>query len=378
MRKHLLTLAAFFFFTAPAWSQNTLREYLDVLQPASFQEMMQWATDPRFAEEVKTDPSLVIDVVDMTSAWQTFSDADIQSWVKAVEYWKELGVPLNDDLKNPDAQSLFYLTSPHYQDLSGEKENYKLHVALFAVGGRSDIRSDEYDYLFDLLTENTEGPLADAYIRDFASWEPARQKRWVFARIAVDVDEMDLTVALDRLIKSGALDVNLRSPNEKQSMFDAAFATGNFEVATMLLQYGFNVNQRCFECNGQTVVHNVVQNEEYGQDERVIELLLAMARAGADLDLRDLKGLTPVHYAIREQNYMAMMAFLDEEVTFNAQVATLKGANYLEYFDDNWKKEEDLRQQLIDKTELKLPPTKKEIAQKKKEQAKAAKEKKKN
>jgi ankyrin repeat protein len=158
-------------------------------------------------------------------------------------------------------------------------------------------------------------------------------------------------------------------------LFDEAVQKEKFITATVLLESSFNVNQRCFACDGQTALHNVVMNEDIKDNEYTMMLILKMLEKGGDADLRDLKGLTPVHYAIKLKNEMAFRAFMEEEVTFNYQIGTLKGRSYYTYFVDEWG-DEDYLEILMKKTGLKAPLTKKEIkeaADKKKEEAKVKK-----
>ena len=98
---------------------------------------------------------------------------------------------------------------------------------------------------------------------------------------------------------------------------------------------------------------------------------------GGDADLRDMKGYTPIHYAIKQKCETAFRAFMEEEnITFNYQLGTLKGRSYYSYFIDEWN-DQDYLEMLMAKTGLKAPLTKKEIkaAQSKKKEEAAQKKK---
>jgi len=180
------------------------------------------------------------------------------------------------------------------------------------------------------------------------------------------------------LLTVKGFNVNLRSKNDKMSVFDAAVASGKYETAKTLLEFGFLPNQRCFECQGQTALHNVVNNKNYEEEDDTQDLIIQMMKSGADADLRDIRGFTPIHYAIMQKRVGAFMAFMSPDVTFNYQTGTLKGVNYYDFFIKEWG-DKDYLQILSDKTGLKAPLTKKEqqeLKAKQKEEAKAAKKKK--
>lgn len=360
-------------------AQGSLAKYLEVGEPASFQELVQWGMDPRFAEEIKTTPEVLTDfVMKAGTNWNAYTEEDIEMWKSCMNYLIDLGVPLNDS--GDYLNSLFYLTSSNNFDLSDPATNrYQLHTCLLALGGKSETVLDDMSYLYNALVYSDEADLVrQAYITDFVSWKEDRKREWLFSIVdQMDMlEDTDVSKAVQALLNANGFNVNIRSKNDKQSLFDAAVLTRKYETAKVLLQFGFLPNQRCFECQGQTALHNVVNNKNYEEEDGTQELILQMMKYGADADLRDIKGFTPVHYAIMQKRVGAFMAFMSPDVKFNYQTGTLKGVNYYDFFIKEWN-DQDFLQILSEKTGLKAPLTKKEQAELKAQQKQAEKDKKK-
>jgi hypothetical protein len=355
-----------------------MSKYLEVGDPTNLQELVQWAMDPRFSEEMRTNPEVIEDFVLRAGMFDYYTSEDIERWIACMNYLIDLGVRLNDEGEE-DYSTLFYLTSP--ANLGGEMSSnrYQLHTVLLELGGMTENILDGYSFLYhELVYSDSTNLVRQAYIADFVRWNEERKRAWLFEVIG-SYDEMyedyDLSRAVRTLLQSNGFNVNLRSKNEKASLFDVAIRTGKFQTATVLLENGFSINQRCFACNGETPLHSVVFNKAFSQEEGTFDLILTMMKLGADPDLRDIKGFTPVHYAIIFKNETAFRAFMNPDVTFNYQTGTLKGINYYDFFVKEWG-DQDYLQMLAEKTGLKEPLTKKEIKDyqdKKKEEAKAAK-----
>ncbi len=346
--------------------QVTMSQYLEG-DPANFQELLQWAMDPRFSEEMKTKPEVIEEFVFKAGLYEYYSAEDIDKWRACMKYLIDLGVRLNDDGED-EYMTLFYLTSPVNLGVDASSNRYQLHTVLLELGGRTENVLDGYSYLYsELVYSDSANLVRQAYIADFVNWTEDRKRAWLFGVVG-SMDEMyedyDLSRAIRSLVIANGFNVNLRTKNEKASLFDVAVRTGKFQTATVLLENGFTINQRCFACNGETPLHNVVFNKEFYQEEGSFDLILKMLALGADPDLRDLKGLTPVHYAIRLKNETAFRAFMEPEVTFNYQTGTLKGVNYYDFFVKEWG-DQDFLQMLSDKTGLKAALTKKEIKEQK-------------
>jgi len=378
--KRIFSILLTLIFTQ-AMAQGSLAKYLEVGEPASFQELVQWGMDPRFAEELKSTPEVVTDfVMKAGTNWNEYSAEDIERWIACMNYMIDLGVSLNDTGDN--LNSLFYLTSSNNLDLSDPATNrYQLHTCLLALGGKSETVLDDQSYLYSALVYSDEAdPVRKAYIADFVGWKEDRKREWLFSIVApMDwPEDSDVTKAVQALLAVNGFNVNIRSKNDKSSLFDAAVEAKKYETAKALLQFGFLPNQRCFECQGQTTLHNVVNNKNYEEEDGTQELIQEMMKYGADADLRDIKGFTPVHYAIMQKRVGAFMAFMSPDVKFNYQTGTLKGVNYYDFFLKEWG-DQDYLQILSEKTGLKAPLTKKEqqeLKAKKKQEEKAAKKKK--
>jgi len=106
-------------------------------------------------------------------------------------------------------------------------------------------------------------------------------------------------------------------------------------------------------------LHRVMEMKDYAHDEAFGDLIALMLEKGANPDLRDIKGFTPVHYAIKNRHEVGFNALMSEEAEFNDRIGSLKELNYLQYFDKNWRKNAEARQKLIDKTGLTIPGKKK-------------------
>ena len=360
-------------------AQGSLKEFLEVGNPADLEEMIGWAMDPRHAEGIKAEPDVVRKFVNQAAKnWNSLSQSEVASWKKCMEYFISLGIPLNG--KNDDAKaSLMYYTFPmNLGILDSVTTLHQLHTVLLPIGGMTDVLIDGESMLFQVFSQEAKGSIVyKSYLQDFKGWDQDRKREWLFSLVKSDAiqDEEMVSFVIGNMLSEEAFDVNIRSKNEKTSLFDEAAKNGKFLTANVLLDYSFNVNQRCFACDGQTSLHNVVMNKDYSSDDNTKELILKMLAKEGDPDLRDLKGLTPVHYAIKLKNDMAFRAFMEDEVKFNYQLGTLKGRSYYTYFVDEWG-DEDYLEIFVKKTSLKAPPTRKEIQEvqnKKKEEAKAKK-----
>jgi len=235
---------------------------------------------------------------------------------------------------------------------------------LLELGARSEIVYDDVSFIYSALSTSEEmDAVSQAYLADFGGWSEDRKRDWLFSIFEIDnqYEDQQLSIMLAKILSSKAFNVNMRSKNERTSLFDLAVRSGRFATAGILIENGFNPNQRCFACNGETPLHVVVSNEEYNEDDQTYELILKMLAKGADPDLRDLKGFTPMHLAITLKCETAFKAFMSEGVTFNYQIGTLKGDSYYTFFEKEWG-DQDYLEILATKTGLKAPPTKKEIA----------------
>jgi ankyrin repeat protein len=368
-----------------SYAQGSLKKYLEVGDPADFKELIGWAMDPRHSEEIKTNPDLVRKFINQAAdKWNTVTDDDVIAWTNCMNHFVTLGIPLNGKNEEEEVKSLMYYTSPMNIGFTDSITTlHKLHTAVLSLGGKTDAIIDGSTYLSQvLLSESKNSELFKSYLTNFKTWSSERKRDWLFAVVMSEEapDDEETSMLLNLLLSHKAFDVNVRSKNEKTSLFDEVVRIGKFTTASTLLDHSFNVNQRCFACDGQTALHNVVMNQEFNEDEQTKDLLLKMLKNGGDADLRDLKGFTAIHYAIKLKCEMAFRAFMDEEVTFNYQLGTLKGRSYYTFFVDEWN-DEDYLEILMNKTGLKPPPTKKEIQkskEEKKEEEKAAKKKKKN
>ena len=358
-------------------AQGSLKKFLEVGNPADLEEMIGWAMDPRHAEGIKAEPDVVRKFVNLSAKkWNSVSQSEVASWKKCMEYFISLGIPLNGKSDDVDA-SLMYYTFPRNLGIQDSASTlHQLHTVLLPLGGMTDVLIDGESMLFQVLSqESKESIVFKSYLQDFKGWDEDRKRDWLFSLVESNalLDEEVVSIVFGNLLSEDAFDVNIRSKNEKTSLFDEAAKNGKFLTAKVLLDYSFNVNQRCFACEGQTSLHNVVMNKDYSNDDNTKELILKMLAKGGDPDLRDLKGLTPIHYAIKLKNDMAFRAFMDDEVKFNYQLGTLKGMSYYTYFVEEWG-DEDYLEIFVKKTSLKAPPTKKEIKEaqdEKKEEAKA-------
>ena len=184
--------------------------------------------------------------------------------------------------------------------------------------------------------------------------------------------DVNLLEILTKLYNENVLDLNVRNKSEKLSLFDACLLADLYMSARFLIEKGYKINQRCFQCNGETPLLKVVYRSGEMEDPNpeLHDLMLFMIEKGADPDLRDMKGYTSLHWVIKNNDVEAFKVLMKPEVTLNAQLATLRGKGYLEFFDKHWN-EDEYREILMTRTELKYPPTKKEI----KERQKAAKQK---
>lgn len=207
----------------------------------------------------------------------------------------------------------------------------------------------------------------------YKSWDEAERAEKMFALFEdeVPIDE-DLYDLVTKLSDANVLDVNMRSKNGKLTIFDACLESGRYMTAKLLVEKGYKINQRCFPCNGETPLLRAiyVSGDMDDPNPELYELMSFMIEKGADPDLRDMKGFTSLHWVIKNKDIGAFEVLMGEGVVLNSQLGTMKGKGYLDFFDKHWD-EDEYREMLMTKTELKYPPTKKEI----KAREKAAKEK---
>lgn len=217
------------------------------------------------------------------------------------------------------------------------------------------------------------------FLLDLKAATEDEKKEWLFEVLGSDeVADEDAKKLVGLLLDSAIVNADYRNKSEKASMFDVALRTTKLNTALMLIERGYNVNSRCFKCNAEPAIHKVLLRKDYDENgEMYVEILRALIDKGADLDLRDMDGRTPFHIIIDSKNKLAFDVFMEEGATFNYQNATLKGDGYLQYFDKKWD-DDELREIMMEKTELKYPPTKKEIKKRQKELKAKQKEKKKS
>lgn len=210
----------------------------------------------------------------------------------------------------------------------------------------------------------------------FASWDKEMQREKLF-ELFEDEPPSDekLTSLLNKLVSVDAFDVNIRSKNGKESLFDACVNNGLYSSASVLVNNGYKINQRCFACNGETPMHVALKRSKKVEDtpSELIDLMALMFEKGANADLRDMKGRSVVHVIFENNDYESFGLLMQEDITFNYQLTTLKGVGYLLHFDKAWG-DDDLREQLMEKTGLKYPPTKEDIRNKAKDAKEKAKE----
>ncbi len=213
----------------------------------------------------------------------------------------------------------------------------------------------------------------DFSVVSFKSWGEQEKNGKLFSLFEENVPtDGKLAALFSQLLDADVMNVNVRSKNGKKTLFDACLETGRFETAKLLIEKGYKINQRCFQCNGETPLLKAIyaSGEMKEPNEELKELMMLMIEKGADPDLRDMKGYTSLHWAIKNKDVMAFEVLMSPNVKLNEQLATLKGKGYLKFFDQHWN-EDEYREKLMEKTGLKYPPTKKEI----REKQKAAKEK---
>ena len=220
----------------------------------------------------------------------------------------------------------------------------------------------------------------DLEVKSFRALSKSEKQMTIFGLFDDEVPtDQQLVAKLSELLEAQCLDVNIRSKNKKQSLFDACIRNDRTDAAMVLLENGYKINQRCFECIGETPLHIVVDHAA-SKDEpsaQLAKMALYMLHNGSDVDLRDMKTLTPFHLVIKNKDVTMFETFMSDSVTFNYSILSVKGDSYLQFFDKHWD-EDEYRDILITKTELKYPPTKKEIKAKQaevKNKAKVAKEK---
>lgn len=372
-----LFLIAIFCTSYATFAQSTLHEYFESGHPSSLQELANEVIKPKYAENLKKNPNLLEEYVMKAQNWMNYSPLDLTAWKTSINYLVELGYSLNESEKNK-SHSVFHLTSPDFASLSTEEDHnqYVLHTSLFELGAESDYSWDGTYLEWVISHEESDSPILKAYLNDFKTWSPNRKRDWLFEFFFRHSSD-DLIDQIEMMLKQNLFDVNIRSKNGKLNLFDVAISKNNLATAEMLLENGFDTNKRCFDCNGETTLHRVVV-AEIGEESKS-DLLKKMLIAGGNLDLRDMKTLTPIHWAIKENSEEAFIAFMDEEVEFNVNIADIKGLNYVEYFEKNWSedRENDFFIMLMNRTELKPTPTKKERKVKKAEEKKLKKEEKK-
>jgi hypothetical protein len=226
---------------------------------------------------------------------------------------------------------------------------------------------------FAQLAEYIEGDIQneskmEGVLKSFSEASENDKKDWVFTILEGDeVSDSETKSVLEKLMDDQWISVDLRNKNERSSMFDAAINANKFETTSMIIARGYDVNSRCFKCDAETSIHVLLRQKDFDEfGEEYIQIARELIEKGADLDLRDMKGVTPFHIIIDSKNRYAFDLFMEEDVEFNYQSATLKGDGYLQYFDKKWD-DDELRDILMEKTKLKYPPTKKEIRLKQQE-----------
>ena len=192
--------------------------------------------------------------------------------------------------------------------------------------------------------------------------------KWVFEAIDSEVfGDEDARALLENLFELELIEVDDRNRNAKLSLFDAALQASKFETVKMIVERGYDVNHRCFECDMETSIHVLLMSKQY-KDNPVegFQVFQSLVAAGADLDLRTVQGDTPMHLIIKNEYEDPFRMMLSDSVDFNVQNTTLKGVNFLVFFDKKWK-DDELRELLIERTQLTYPPTNREIAQRERE-----------
>ncbi len=370
--------ALFYFISIFLFGQNDFGDYLDGLDregASSLAELAGELMKPNYKESLESNRSLLEAYIEEAQIWTDLSEEDIKAWKASIQYLMDIGYEMNE-FKKDRAEPIFYLTSSMWTELSSENgdNQYKLNTSLFELGAQSDIVIDGGSYFeWILRDESLDSPMLQDYFDDFSTWPESRRQDWLF-NLFGSTDPENLSSSIDEMIKQNLFDVNMRSKNGKRNLFNVSVEAENLEYAKKLLENGFDINKRCFDCNGETALHGVVTAEPWGEDE-MYELILSMLAKGGNPDLRDMEGLTPIHWAIKLNNEQAFTAFMQDEVSFVKNMVTIKkGLNYLEYFKKNWSEdqEDDTMILLMNKTGLEHPPTK-EDEKMAKEESKAAK-----
>ncbi|MCP4457670.1 MAG: ankyrin repeat domain-containing protein [Cytophagales bacterium] len=367
LMKHSISLLLIL-ISVPLFAQKDFGDYLDGLDRAgasSLAELSNELLKPEYKESLETNSSLIEAYIEEAQLWLFFSDADLEAWKTSIVYLLDLGYKMNDYDKEK-GEPLFHLTSGIWTGLTTDSisNQYVLNTSLFELGGRSDVEVDGGSHLdWVLQEESLESPLLEAYMEDFKTWSLKRKRDWLFLFFEKDIDPVSEEM-VTKLLSSEYFDVNLRSKNGKRNLFDTAVKAGNYTGASALIKNGFNVNIRCFDCNGETPLHVLVSLEDPSLDEEfVTDLMTQLLSNGADPDLRDMDTSTPIHLAIKSKNTQAFELFMQDEVEFTLNLVDDKGRNYVQYFEKYWtdNREDDFLIMLMNKTELKPRPTKEEI-----------------
>ena len=334
---------------------------------------------PEYKESLKTNSQFVSEYIEQAQIWSKLSVEDIQAWKSSIRYLIKIGYELNE-FKEDENEPIFYLTSIIQTQLSSENgdNQYKLNTSLFELGGQSDMDVDGSSYLARILrSEESDSLWLMDYLSDFKTWSKDRKRDWLFKTFEAE-DPEGLYETLEQIIKRDLFDLNIRSKNGQLNLFDVMLKAGNVAAVNLLLDHGFDVNNRCFDCEGESSMHHVV-TADLGRSEEMYEIILKMIEVGGDLDLRDMSGLTPIHWAIKEKNEHALTAFMREESEFiTIMPIGKKELNYLEYFKQKWTDdpENDFMLVLMKRTSLEHAPTKEE-AKAAEEEAKTTKKEKK-
>ncbi len=181
-------------------------------------------------------------------------------------------------------------------------------------------------------------PGTPEFIEDFENWDGKTKEKWLMDYIQ---DAENAVEVIDTLIGSGLISVDFRTRNGKESLFTAFLDKRDSSGIIMLLKRDMNVNLRYFDRLSETPFHEIMLYEF--DSATTTNLLMRMVLNGADPDLRDIKGYTPIHYAINEKDEVALSFFMREEVQFQTFLKDIDQRTYLDYFDQKWKKADELR-----------------------------------
>jgi hypothetical protein len=355
-----------------AGAQNTFYDFLDSIQPTTLEQAVRGYLKPPYQDALKKDLSQVEDFVEhMKEVFQEPDAKDIEAWKDFVQFVTSAGYPMNDYKKlTPLFQLTFDLV---YAD--NASRGYLYHTTLLELGGKSEIVYDNLPF-FGLVLQMENENIRDAYIADFKKWDKDRKDKFLVS-ITEPSNYYEYTEMVNQIVSSKLIDPNYLFKGEKKSFFDRVVMCGNLDAAGMLIAQGYLLNRRCLACSGETSLHRACGpwSDDLREDESLYQLIINMMNEGADPNLKDLKGLTPLHYAIKANNESAFRALISEGSTVDFNMRLIKGSkftDYLAFYDSNWKKgDRDLREILA--TRVNRPVLKKDLP---KEEKKGKKEKK--